>query len=140
MCRAFPILCCAGGSVRQSSRQTGSCTRRSCGSGRKNDAASAASPSFPLPTAPNTAPAALNGSGASRTPDASGKVTGTSANRGIKSPGFRGFPDAESKGPETLYSEAQIRLLNAEKCPCAGDGLSPVQGQLFLYQKGVYHG
>ena len=53
MCRAFPILCCAGGSVRQFSRQTGSCMRRSCGSGRKNAAASAASPSFPLPTAPS---------------------------------------------------------------------------------------
>lgn len=64
--------------------------------------------------------------------------TGTSADRGRKSPVPQGFFHAESQGAETFYPQARKQRLSAENCPCAGCVFFCAGALFFL--KGDYHG
>ena len=77
-------------------------------------------------------------SGESRTPNGSVNNTGTSADRGRKSPVPQGFFHAESQGAETFYPQARKQRLSAENCPCAGCVFFCAGALFFL--KGDYHG
>ena len=90
------------------------------------------------PIAPNIAPPAPSRSAESRTPNGSVNNTGTSANRGRKSPMLQGFFHAESQGAETFYPQARKQHLSAENCPCAGCVFFCAGALFFL--KGDYHG
>ena len=76
--------------------------------------------------------------GESRTPNESVNNTGTSANRGRKSPVPQGFFHAESQGAESFYPQAQKQRLSAENCPCAGCVFFCAGALFFL--KGDHHG
>jgi len=73
-----------------------------------------------------------------RTPNGSVNNTGTSADRGHKSPVPQGFFHAESQGAASFYLQAQKRPLSAENCPCAGCVFFCAGALFFL--KGDHHG
>lgn len=106
--------------------------------GRGSAAPSAVSRSILPPIAPNIAPPAPSRSAESRTPNESVNNTGTSANRGRKSPVPQGFFHAESQGAASFYPQAQKQRLSAENRPCAGCVFFCAGALFFL--KGDHHG
>jgi len=73
--RAFPVLCCAGGSGQRCCRWIRN-WKPSCFTGQIGNAVRcAALISFPVPTGPNTARTVLSGCGEKRRLNASGKDT-----------------------------------------------------------------
>lgn len=109
-----------------------------CGKDRESAAPSAASRSILPPTAPNIAPPAPSRNAESRTPNESVNNTGTSADKGRKSPVPQGFFHAGLQVAASFYPQAQKRPLSAENCPCAGCVFFCAGALFFL--KGDHHG
>lgn len=136
--RVFPTRCYATGSETRYFPPTMSCWPTWCGKGRESAAPSAVSRSILPPIAPNIAPPAPSRNAESRTPNESVNNTGTSADRGHKSPVPQGFFHAESQGATSFYPQARKQRLYAENRPCA-ECVFFCAGALF-FLKGDHHG